>query len=202
VVVALAVFGGRVWWQDRQATQSRLLGELVQTYNSPITASLEDLNAARPGVSSFTSTEERDRKVLELADAILKRGGSGAAGAGALVYRGIALANLGKPDEAEAALRQALESQAGGLFGPMARLRLARLHEAQGKAAEALPLFQAIAEDKAGVIPPEEGLLGMARCNEALGKKDEADQIYKRLVSEFPDSEYASEARDRVAKAS
>src|SRR5262245_64445847 len=49
----------------RSAAQARLLGEIVQTYNATITASLEDLSANRPGVATFTSTEERARKVLE-----------------------------------------------------------------------------------------------------------------------------------------
>src|SRR5262245_63874206 len=105
----------------RSAAQARLLGEIVQTYNATITASLEDLSANRPGVATFTSTEERARKVLELADAVLKDAGSGSAAAGAMVYRGIALAELGRTDEAAKALEEAVRRHGGGLFGPLAR---------------------------------------------------------------------------------
>jgi hypothetical protein len=201
VVIVLAVAGGRAWWNAREAAQARQLGEVIETYNAPITASLEDLQAARPGVASFTSLEERDRKVLELADAILKNGGSGVAGAGALFYRGIALAETGQTDEAVKAFKDVIARYPGEIFGPMARLRLARLHEGRGEHAEALALFQAIADDASGLLPPEEGILGMARCQEALGRKDDADRLYQRIVSEFPDSDYVSEARSHLTGA-
>jgi TolA-binding protein len=195
VVIVLAVAGGRAWWSSREAAQARQMGEMIETYNAPITASLEDLQAARPGVISFTSVEERDRKVLELADAILKNGGSGPATAGALLYRGIALAETGQPGEAAQAFKDVIARHPGGIFGPMARLRLARLLEGRGEPAEALALYQVIADDTSGLLPPEEGILGMARCQEALGKKDDADRLYQRIVSEYPDSDYVSEAR-------
>jgi TolA-binding protein len=39
----------------------------------------------------------------------------------------------------------------------------------------------------------------MARCQEALGKKDEAAALYRKLMSEHPDSEYLGEARRRLS---
>lgn len=199
VVIVLVGVGGRAWWSSREAAQARQLGEMIETYNAPITASLEDLQTARPGAVSFPSVEERDRKVLDLADAILKNGGSGVATAGALLYRGIALAETGKSDEAVTALKDCIARFPGEIFGPMARLRLAHLHESRGEQAEALALYQVIADDTSGLLPPEEGLLGMARCQEALGKKDDADRLYQRIVSEYPDSDYVSEARSHLA---
>jgi hypothetical protein len=201
VVIVLAVAGGRAWWNSREAAQARQLGEMIEAYNAPITASLEDLQAARAGVASFTSVDERDRKVLALADAILKNGGSGVSTAGALLYRGIALAETGQPDEAVKAFKDLIARYPGEIFGPMARLRLARLHESRGEQAEALALFQVIADDTAGLLPPEEGILGMARCQEALGKKGDADRLYQRIVSEYPDSDYVSEARSHLTGA-
>jgi len=198
VVIVLAAAGGWAWWNARDAAQARQLGEMIETYNAPITASLEDLETARPGTASFTSALERDRKVLELADAVLKNGGSGVAATGALLYRGIALAGTGQPDEAAKAFREILARDPGGILGPMASLRLARLHEGLGRYAEALALYQAIADDGSGLLPPEEGILGMARCQEALGKKEDADRLYQRIVSEFPDSDYVGEARDHL----
>jgi len=198
VVVVLAGAGGRAWWDAREATQARQLGDLIEAYNAPITASLEDLQTARPGTVSFTSIEERDRKVLDLADAILKNGGSGMPAAGALLYRGIALTETGKGDEAVQVLKDCIARFPGEIFGPMARLRLAHLHESRGEQAEALALYQAISDDTSGLLPPEEGILGMARCQEALGKKDEAVRLYQRIVSEYPDSDYVSEARNHL----
>jgi TolA-binding protein len=80
----------------------------------------------------------------------------------------------------------------------MARLRLARMREEQGKADDAMPLYQAIADAKGSLVPQEEGILGLARCQETLGKPDEAMKQYRRLMNDFPDSEYAGEARTHL----
>jgi tetratricopeptide (TPR) repeat protein len=201
VVVVLAVTGGRAWWNARQATQARQLGEMIETYNAPITASLEDLQTARPGVPSFTSVEERDRKVLELADSILGGGGSGSAAAGARLYRGIALAETGKIDEAIGAFEEVIARHPEAMFAPVARLRLARLRENSGQHAEAAALYRAIADDTSGILPQEEGILGLARCQEALGKSDDAERLYQRILDEFPESEYVVEARTHLSDA-
>lgn len=202
VVAAIAVFAGRSWWQEREATSARVLGELIRTYNAPITATIEDLQAADPNRVNFTSTEERDRKVIEQADAILKGGGSAMAIAGAGLYKGMAQADMKQDDAARRSFDEVIRRDPRGVFGQMARLRTARLLEGQGKAAEALLLYQNIADDASGLLPREEGLFGMARCQASLGKVDEARKLYQRIVSEFPNSEYAGEARTHAAGAS
>jgi TolA-binding protein len=202
VAAALLVGAGTTWWRGRQATESRLLGDLIETANASVTATLEDLEQNKGGRQTFTSTEERDRKVIELSDAIVKRSGSSGAAAAAALYRAIAQAGLGQTEEAARGLDALMQRDPNGLYGAMARLRLAGLKEAQGKQAEALPLYQAIADARGGLVPPEEGLLGMARCQEALGHADEAGKIYQRLVSEYPDSEYAGEAQTHLTNRS
>ena len=41
--------------------------------------------------------------------------------------------------------------------------------------------------------------MGVARCQEELGRKDDAVKTYRRILSDFPDSEYGADARARVA---
>jgi tetratricopeptide (TPR) repeat protein len=199
-VLAAAVLlaaAGRAWWGSRQAEEARRVGDLITAANATVVSNLDDLGNARPGQQNFTSTEERARKVLDLADAILKSGSSGTAAVTAQLYRGTALADLGRTDEAAKALDEAARLDPDGIVGGTARLRLARLREAQGKPADALPVYQALAEAKQGPMPREEGLLGVARCQEALGRHDEAAATYKKLLQDFPDSEYVSEAREK-----
>ena len=200
VVLALLIggLGVRGWLRARETRSARLIGELIDTYNAPITTSLEDLERTQAGAPTFTSTEERDQKVIDLAESILKQGGPTGARPAALLYRGMAQAERRMLDEAEASFDAAVRGDPGGLFAATARLRLARLKESRAKSEEALTLYRAIAEAQGGLLPREEGILGMARCQEALGRKDEALALYRRLISEFPDSEYLSEARSHV----
>ena len=74
--------------------------------------------------------------------------------------------------------------------------------KAEGDPAEALSHYQALAEGSGAILPPEEGLLGVARCQEAMGRTEEALETYRRLLTEFPESEYAGEAREKVSELS
>lgn len=199
-VLVLAGIGGlgvRSWTSSRASSSSFLVGEMIQTYRAPITASLEDLPQA-VGVRSFGSAEERDAKVLEFSDAILARYGRTAAAPKARYYRGLALSGLGRGDEARAAFQELLDRHPRDFLAPLARLQQARLLEASGRPAEALVHFQALVEDVRGVFPREEGLLGVARCQEAMGRAADALETYRRIMAEFPDSDYQFEARRKV----
>jgi tetratricopeptide (TPR) repeat protein len=198
LVLVLGAVGVKSWMRSREATGARLLAEMIDTYNAPITTSIEDLQAAQTGVPTFTSAAERSRKVIDLAGPVLDSGG-GVARSGALLYRGMAQSDLGLNDEAEASLSEVVSRDAKGLYGSMARLRLARLKESRQKSDEALALYQQILDDDQGLLPREEGLLGVARCKEALGRKDEAQALYRQLVNEHPDSEYLTEARKHLS---
>lgn len=202
VAVAVLGFAGRSWWAAREGESARRVGDLITAANGSIVATIEELGNARAGTQTFTSVEERSHKVVELADQILKEGGRGGAAASAQLYKGAALADLGKQDEAASSLEEAMRGDPRGIIGGAARLRLARLREAQGRPADALTLYEQIAAEGSGALPPEEGLLGAARCQEALGQKDAAAASYKSLIDKYPDSEYAAEARTRSGASS
>ena len=200
-VLVIALIGGlllRNWMQSQAAQASLLVSDMMQNYSLPIVESLEDLGQAPAGVESFTSSEERDRKVLEQADAILARFSSADTVSKALYYRGMALANLGRFDEAVDALDRVVREYTGEFLAPMARYQMARVRETQGNPREALTHFQALAVDPGGILPPEEGILGIARCHEALGDRDEALRTYQRILIEYPESDYLLDARSKV----
>jgi TolA-binding protein len=197
LLLVVAGLGLRSWLVGRETRGAAMLGEVIRTYRSPVASSLDALQDAPPGTTPFTTAADRDRKVLDQADALLAACPGTKAAPKARYYRGLALAALGRGDEAVAAFEDFLKRHPSDFVAPMARLQLAHLREARGETAEALAHYEALA-GQAGAFPPEEGILGTARCQEALGRKDEALKTYRRVVSEFPDSEYASEARRKV----
>lgn len=201
VVVVVAVAGGlllRGWMHGQSQQASLMVSEMMQSYSMPIVESLEDLAQAPAGVESFTSSEERDLKVLEQADAILARFSSADAVAKALYYRGLSLANLGRFDEAVDALDRIVRDYPRDFLTPMARYEIARVREVQGNVQEALTHYQALAVEPGRAVAPEEGILGIARCQEALGDREEALRTYQRILIEFPESNYLSDARAKV----
>ncbi len=197
VIAVLSGLGLASWQQRRNERSSFLLGELIQAYRAPLALSPE-AQEAPGGVATYANAGERDDKVIDIADDILARYGSSKAAPKALYYKALALTGEKKYDDATKTLDEFLRRYPGDFLAPLARFALARVKEAQGNPAEALIQFQALADDSSGAFPREEGLLGMARCQEAMGKKDEALKIYRRILSDFPNSSYDSEARSKV----
>jgi len=202
VLVAIAGFAWRSSMAAREEKASFLLGQIVETHRAPVAASLESLQQAAPGTKTYTTEEERDRKILELADELLSQYASSRSAPKALYYKGLAFSGLKQPEEAAKVLQDLVTRHPGDFLAPMARYQLGRLREQQGNAAEALMQYQALAEDAQGFFPKEEGLMGVARCQEALGRKDEAIRTYRRIVSDFPESDYQFEARQKIEELS
>ncbi|HEU4400481.1 MAG TPA: tetratricopeptide repeat protein [Candidatus Polarisedimenticolia bacterium] len=200
--LALAGFALTTWSGSRDERASLLLGNLIRTYRAPVAASLEAIQQAPSGVHTYGSTDERDRRVLELADEILAKHAGARYAPKALYYKGLALTALKRTDEASQTFDELLRRYPADFIAPMARFSLARLRETQGKRSEALIQFQALADDARALFPRAEALLGMARCQEGLGNRQEALKTYQRILSDYPDSDYQGEARRKVQELS
>jgi TolA-binding protein len=202
VVLVAAALMVRAWWGGREEKASMLLGQIIETYQAPVTTTLDALPQSAPGARTFPTADAKNQEVVKTADEILTRYGSSRTAAKALYYKGLALSELKKMDEADKALQELLARYPGDFMAPLARYELARLKEAQGNPSEALIQYQALSEDAQGFFPREEGLMGVARCQEALGRTSDALKTYRRVVSDFPDSEYQFEAKKKVEELS
>jgi TolA-binding protein len=202
VVGVIAAVGVYRFVSGREAKASFLVSRVIQTYRAPVASSLEILQQTPGGVQTFGSAEERAARVLELADDMLSRHRSSNAAATALYYKALSLVALKRPGDAVSTLEEFLRRHPSDFLAPMARYELALVREAQGNPAEALVQFRVLAEEAGGLFPREEGLFGVARCQQALGNRAEALKTYQRIVTDFPESEYAVEARQRVQELS
>ena len=191
-------FGVWSWLQARDQAASFLLGRLIQTYRAPV-AFAQDETAAPAETTTYSTAEERDAKVVEQADQLLARYGSSKVASKALYYKALALSGQNKQEEAAKVLDEFLRRFPDDFLAPMARYQFGKVRQVQGSPAEALIQFQALVEDRRGFFPREEALLAVGRCQEAMGKKSEAIATYKKIVSDFPNSEYEAEAKTRIA---
>jgi TolA-binding protein len=194
----LGAFGLSSWLQDREQAASFLLGSLIQTYRAPV-AFAQDESSPPAGGATYSTAEERDAKVVEMADQLLARYASSKSAPKALYYKALALSGQSKPEEAANVLDEFLRRYPDDFLAPMARYQFGRVRQAQGSPAEALIQFQALVEDSRGFFPREEALLEVGRCQEAMGKKGEALATYRKILSDFPNSEYEAEAKSRIA---
>jgi tetratricopeptide (TPR) repeat protein len=63
---------------------------------------------------------------------------------------------------------------------------------------QAVSLYEEALQDAHDPLLRQGALFGMARANEALGELDKAEKEYEQLLSEFPNSAYAVEAKRRA----
>jgi tetratricopeptide (TPR) repeat protein len=62
---------------------------------------------------------------------------------------------------------------------------------------QAVSLYEEAVQDAHDPLLRQGALFGMARANEALGELDKAEKEYEQLLTEFPNSAYAVEAKRR-----
>lgn len=84
----------------------------------------------------------------------------------------------------------------------LAMLDLVRLRVAKGEGVQLVAALEGMASGKDPRLPRDAALFQLARVWEREGKAEEASRLYRKLVEDFPDSPYRSEAQQRLASAS
>ena len=102
---------------------------------------------------------------------------------------------LGNPAQAAAAYGQVVQMAGDGIYGQMARLGQAEAQARAGQYDQAITTFKELSLRKDGPLPVDGILMQLARTYVDAGKRTEAQQTFNRLVQEFPESPYSSDAR-------
>jgi TolA-binding protein len=106
-----------------------------------------------------------------------------------------ALAALGRVDEAVRRYQHVIERDRNGIYGQMAQLGLADAYQGAGQFDKAIEIYQALSTGADTRLPVDGVLMRLARAYTKAGKTDDAARTYTRIVEEFPQSLYASDAR-------
>ncbi len=118
----------------------------------------------------------------------------------ALYHAGATLAELGRYDDAAARYRQVIDEGPGTVYSEMAQLGLAAIDVMTNKPADAIPIYQKLIAAPDTKLPLDGVLVQMARAYAKMGKTDEAARAYKRILDEFPQSLYATDARQALGE--
>jgi TolA-binding protein len=107
------------------------------------------------------------------------------------------LVSLGRFGEAEQRYREVID-RGDGIYAEMARLGLAEALTLAGKHDEAIKAWADLSGRPDEQLPRDAILLRLGRAYESAGRTADASQTYKRVVDEFPGSEYAAQARRQL----
>ena len=96
----------------------------------------------------------------------------------------VALAQLGQPDDAEQLLQQVLEANPSGPLRASAQLGMARIHEQDGRTADALDVYRTVA-NQSDRETGAEALFRLGRLQQEQGMHRDAIETLERMASLF-----------------
>jgi TolA-binding protein len=187
-VAVLAIAGAWMAWSASSAAAAReALAEGMRLYGA---TDERTAGAPAPPAADYPGA-------LAAFEKAARSGGSSSIGVVAEFYRGATLLRLGRAGEAAPVLDKVAHSGADRRTVVSAKALLAQAYEGSGNAEAAAAVLRDLAQDKSG-YPADLALLDLARLLRKQGKADEAKQALQDLLSRFPQSERAAEARAQL----
>jgi len=190
VAAALLVGGFFLYraWQERSAGTA--LSEALGVMDAPLAGE----PGASPGVKTYATAVERRAE----ADKLLKKAaahGSTSSGRAASVI--LAASGADKPEQSLDAFEKAAR-QAHSETAAAAEIDAAKLLVSQGKASEAIERLKRAIDSPKTAAPRDALLFALGEIYEQTGAQADARATYQRLITDFPNSAYRAEARQKV----
>jgi tetratricopeptide (TPR) repeat protein len=105
---------------------------------------------------------------------------------------------LGNPTQAAAAYQQVIAKAGDGFYGQMARLGLAEAQTRSGQYDQAILAFKELSQRKDGPLPVDGILMQLGKTYLEAGKRADAQQTFNRIVAEYPESPFSSDAKREI----
>jgi len=193
VVLGAIGLGYFVWHEHIQARAHELLAQAIavqQARVGPPPAPGQPANGLY-----FPTERERQQAALTKLKTAADAYPSTDAGIYARYQEGATLMSLGNPQLAAAAYQQVIDKAGNDIYGQMARLGLAEAQARAGQYEQAINAFKELAQHKDGPLPIDGILMQLGRTYLDAGKRADAQQTFNRLVQEFPESPFSTDAR-------
>jgi hypothetical protein len=203
VTVVLAIGGYAGYRGARNSKSTTLLATALATAEAPVIAPPPPAPGSPPPVQA-PGTFRTERERLDASLPLLQRAADGYpdtdAGITARFRLAATLAELERHSEAEQRYKEVIDKTSRkNIYHDTARLGAAQERLAQGRADEAMSALRDLATDTQSQLPADGVLMQLGHAALAAGKHDEATRAFTRVVDEFPQSPYASEAKEQVA---
>lgn len=205
VIGVLAVVAGYSWWRQSQNAQANTaLAGALAVYEAPVVtptapAPGSPIPVQQPG--TFTTEQAKLEAALPRFLEAAERFPSTDSGIAARYHGASILAALGRYDEAAQQYQSVIDRAGDGIYARTARLGLADVHVAQKKFDDAISIYTELSREANSPIPVDGILMQLGRAYAKAGKKEDAARAFNRIVDEFPQSIYATDARREMEEA-
>jgi TolA-binding protein len=203
IAVAVIVGGFFAWKASREGKATTLLASALAVAEAQVVAPPPPAPGSAPPVQP-PGTFRTDRERLEASLPLLQRAADGYpdsdAGITARYRLAATLAELGRYAEAEQRYQEVVrKAGAKSIYHHTARLGVAEAQLAQGKGDAAVTTLRDLSADTSSTLPVDGVLMQLGRAALVAGKKEDATRTFTRVVDEFPQSLYATEAKEKLA---
>lgn len=195
LLVALSV-AFYFWRNSRLQGANEALAQAMKVYEAPINATGAKPND--PNEPSFANEAARRARAKQLLEKVRDDYGSTAAADVASLYLAQIAADEGRLDDARKIWREFVDDHGDHLLAGEARLNLISLDRNQGKAQQVAQELRDMLEQNDPALPQDVILFELGATLEQLDRKQEAVQTYQRILDEFPQSPYGSEAQQKI----
>jgi TolA-binding protein len=204
VIAVTVVIGGYLGWRaSREGKADALLASALTAVEAPVYTPPPPAPGSPPPVQppgTFRTERERLDAALPKLQAAADAYPDTEAGITARYQLAAALAELGRFAEAEQRYSEVVQKAGSrSIYRQTAKLGVGEAQLAQGKGDAAMATFKELTTDTNSQLPVDGVLMQLGRAAIAAGKSDEATRAFTRVVDEFPQSLYASEAREKIA---
>jgi tetratricopeptide (TPR) repeat protein len=172
----------------RENEAGRELSAALAALDTPVAGQPAAANAPR----TFATAAERDRE----ADDHLRKAARSGTVAGRAAGVILAVRNPASPDATERLARAARSGKAE--VAAAAELDQARLLASAGKTQEAIDRLKRAIESSDTAAPKDAMMFTLAEIYEKSGAAADARATYQRLVSDYPNSPYRADARQKL----
>jgi tetratricopeptide (TPR) repeat protein len=191
VLVIAAIGGGYAIWRGRvQSRAHALLAEALAVQEAKINV-LGSPSAAGGYPNERARLQAAVAKFKAAADAYP----STDTGIFARYREAATQAELGNSAAAVPGYEEVIRRSGDDIYGQMARLGLAEVHARSGQFDQAINIFKELAQRKDGPLPVDGILMQLGRTYREAGKRADAQQTFNRLVQEYPESPFMSDAK-------
>jgi tetratricopeptide (TPR) repeat protein len=193
-VIGVVALGYYAWHERRQSKAHALLADALAVRDARV-GPPPAAGTPNRGGPTFATERERSQAALTKFKVAADAYPSTDAGLYARYQQAATEMALGNPKDAAPIYQQVIDRAGSAIYGQMARLGLAEAQARAGQYDQAINTFKELSLRKDGPLPVDGILMQLGRTYLEAGKRSDAQQTFNRLVEEFPQSPYTSDAR-------
>jgi predicted negative regulator of RcsB-dependent stress response len=198
VIAIVALLGGYYWWSGRSSARAdALLAEAMKLDDAQIGPPAAPGTPGAGGLR-FTTERERHQTALTKFKIVADEYPGTPAGIFARYREAATFMALGSVESAGKSFQMVIDQDSNGMYGRMAKLGLAEVQAQTGQYDPAIATFKEISQQKDGPLPVDGVLMRLGRTYVDAGKRTEAEQTFNQLLTEFPESPFADDARRQL----